>query len=79
MGWLIRPSGGDANWWHDDSLPGTTALLVRAHNGLTWAVLFNARASSTNGSSAAEIDAALWKAVGAVMMWPLHDLFTTFE
>ena len=23
-GWLVRPSGGDANWWHDGLLAGTT-------------------------------------------------------
>lgn len=76
MGWLIRPVDTDANWWHDGSLPGTTALLVRAHNGLIWAVLFNARSSSVNGSFAAEIDSAIWQAVDAIVTWPLHDLFT---
>ena len=27
--------------WHDGVLDGTSALLVRRHDGLTWAVLFN--------------------------------------
>jgi len=62
LGWLVRPSGGDANWWHDGSLPGTTTLVVRAYNGLTWAAFFNARASSSSSSFAAELDPALWDA-----------------
>lgn len=79
MGWLVRPAGADANWWHGGSLPGTTALVVRAHDGVAWAALFNARAGSSNGSFAAELDPALWRAVGAVSEWPEHDLFSTFE
>lgn len=75
MGWLVRPSGNDANWWHDGSLPGTTALLVRAHNGLSWVALFNARASTAQGSFAGDLDAALWTAAGQVTTWPTHDLF----
>jgi hypothetical protein len=71
----VRPSGGDANWWHDGSLPGTTTLLVRAYNGLDWVALFNARSSSSSSSFAGELDAALWAAAGAVTQWPTEDLF----
>ncbi len=63
LGWLVRPSGGDANWWHDGSLPGTTTLVVRAYNGYTWAAFFNARASTSTSSFAAELDPALWNAL----------------
>lgn len=28
-GWLVRPAGGDANWWHNGSLPGTSTLMQR--------------------------------------------------
>lgn len=75
MGWLVRPSGDDANWWHDGSLPGTTTLLVRAFNGLDWVAFFNARASSQSGSFAAELDQSLWTASSAVTEWPTGDLF----
>lgn len=34
MGWLVRPVGNDSNWWHDGSLPGTYALVVRATRAL---------------------------------------------
>lgn len=79
MGWLIRPVGTEANWWHDGSLPGTTALLVRAHNGLAWVALFNARASSSQGSFALDLDRAMWEGVESVTAWPTHDLFTQYE
>lgn len=75
LGWLVRPSGDDANWWHDGSLPGTTTLLVRAYNGLDWIALFNARSSSSSSSFAAELDPALWDASRAVTQWPTEDLF----
>lgn len=76
FGWLVRPVDGDANWWHGGSLPGTTALLVRANNGLAWAALFNGRAGSSSGSFAADLDEAMWTAVGAAQGWPGHDLFS---
>jgi N-acyl-D-amino-acid deacylase len=80
MGWLIRPAQG--NWWHDGSLPGTTALLVRTGGGLAWAVLFNSR-SMVPGSNWAnfhnETDMAIWQAVGQVTDWPAHDLFTQYK
>lgn len=78
MGWLVRPVGAEANWWHDGSLPGTTALLVRAHNGLAWAALFNARAGGAAGSFAADLDQALWDAIAMVSAWPAHDLFAEY-
>jgi len=73
MGWLLRPL--QDNWWHDGSLPGTTTLLVRAGDGLAWAALFNARSMKPNSLFAAELDPALWQAVGGVTSWPTGDLF----
>jgi len=73
MGWLRRPL--QDNWWHDGSLPGTTTLLVRAGNGLAWAALFNARSMKPTSLFAAELDPALWQAVGEVTSWPGGDLF----
>ena len=75
LGWLVRPSQGDANWWHDGSLPGTTTLVVRNYGGVSWAALFNRRASSGSGSFAGALDALLWDALAGVTAWPEHDLF----
>jgi hypothetical protein len=78
MGWIVRPSNGDAIWLHDGSLPGTTTLLVRADNGISWVALFNARNESSSASFAKELDTALWNAVGAVHSWPSVDLFSRY-
>ena len=74
-GWLVRPSQGDANWWHGGSLPGTTSLLVRSYHNFSWVALFNAR---TGTSFDSELDAALWSALAQVTTFPTHDLFATF-
>ena len=79
LGWLIRPTNGDANWWHGGSLPGTTTLVVRNYGGVSWAALFNRRASGSGGSFDAALDGRLWDALNAVTEWPAHDLFGGME
>jgi N-acyl-D-amino-acid deacylase len=76
-GWLIRPTLGDANWWHGGSLPGTTSILVRSYHNFSWVALFNAR--SVTGDFDGELDAALWNALAHVTSFPTHDLFSTFR
>lgn len=74
-GWLVRPTGdGKANHWHNGSLPGTSTLLVRRHDGLNWAVLFNQRADPS-GLSYGDIDGALHRGADRVKKWPDWDLF----
>jgi CubicO group peptidase (beta-lactamase class C family) len=70
-GWDVRPVGsaGRANYWHSGSLPGTSTLLVRRHDGLTWAVCFNQRSDNKKQPDGA-IDAALHRAANRVGTWP---------
>jgi N-acyl-D-amino-acid deacylase len=75
-GWLVRPTQGDAIWWHGGSLPGTTSILVRSHHDFAWVALFNAR--SGTGNFDAELDAALWSALAQATSFPTHDLFSAF-
>lgn len=79
LGWMVRPAGDDANWWHTGSLPGTATILVRTHHGMAWAALFNARASDAAASFSGDLDAGLWEAVDGVTSWPSHDLFERFD
>jgi N-acyl-D-amino-acid deacylase len=76
-GWSVRPVGknGKANYWHGGSLPGTSTLLVRRWDGLSWAVLFNQRSEDKNLPDGA-IDRALHRAADAVAKWPDKDLFS---
>ena len=70
-GWMVRPVGLRANTWHAGALDGASTLLVRRHDGLTWAVLFNARTGSLKDKDlAAEIDPLVHEAVGKVKEWP---------
>ncbi|MCS6775493.1 MAG: serine hydrolase domain-containing protein [Chloroherpetonaceae bacterium] len=74
LGWMVRPlaPNGSANYWHSGSMPGTSALLVRLANGLSWAVLFNKRADG-------DIDGALHRAAAQVSEWPAWDLFNRYR
>lgn len=76
LGWSVRPVGNDANWWHTGSLPGTTSIIVRASNGLSWVGLFNSRPADADGF-ATELDETFWKATEGVTEWPATDLFAT--
>ena len=79
-GWMVRPVGrtGKANYWHNGSLPGTSTLLVRRWDGLSWVVLFNQRSDDPKLSDG-EIDGALHRAADAVRQWPTGDLFAKYE
>lgn len=69
-GWMVRPVGADKmNTWHTGALAGTGALLVRRHDGLVWAALFNERLRDE------KLDPALHRAADAVKEWPKGDLF----
>jgi CubicO group peptidase (beta-lactamase class C family) len=78
-GWDVRPLGtaGQANYWHNGSLPGTFTMLVRRGDGLAWAVLFNQRSEDSKLSDNA-IDAALHRAAAAVAEWPKENLFDRY-
>jgi len=78
-GWMVRQVGreGKVNYWHTGSLPGTSTLLVRRWDGLSWAVLFNQRSSNKDLPDSA-IDPALHRAADAVAEWPEADLFPEY-
>ncbi|MCP4098538.1 MAG: beta-lactamase family protein [Planctomycetaceae bacterium] len=71
-GWLVRRvgSGHRLNTWHNGSLPGTSTLLVRRHDGFNWAVLFNSRDGSDGKSLSTLIDPLIHQAVNRVEKWP---------
>jgi CubicO group peptidase (beta-lactamase class C family) len=70
-GWMVRPAGqGGRNTWHTGSLDGTSTLLVRRHDGLTWAVLFNTRDTPAGERVSAAIDPLLHAAADAIRAWP---------
>jgi CubicO group peptidase (beta-lactamase class C family) len=43
-GWIVNARG----WWHNGSLPGTSAVMVSTRTGLCWAALANTRRRDPN-------------------------------
>jgi CubicO group peptidase (beta-lactamase class C family) len=72
MGWQVRPQskGNSMNAWHSGSLPGTSTILVRRHDGYVWAVLFNGRDHESGKNLASVIDGKMHQAVDLIAKWP---------
>jgi hypothetical protein len=79
-GWLVRPSGPDANWWHTGSLPGCASEIVRDNTGIgvDFAVVFNTRTSDSN-TFQSQVDSGLQQVIGQMTHWPGQDLFSLYE
>ncbi|MBV6429512.1 MAG: D-aminopeptidase [Haliscomenobacter sp.] len=67
-GWSVTGN----NYWHNGSLPGTGAIMVRAGNGLSWVFLTNTRGADPFFS---DMDKMMWNVVNGITAWPAHDLF----
>ncbi len=72
LGWFVRPVGksGGRNTWHAGLLTGTSTILVRRHDGLTWAVLFNSDTGQNRKTLAGLIDPLVHRAANQVKHWP---------
>ena len=67
-GWSVRPIGNDGrvNMWHTGLIAGTSTILVRRHDGINWAVLFNTESNPTGDNLANLIDPLVQRATDAV-------------
>jgi CubicO group peptidase (beta-lactamase class C family) len=74
FGWAVN-SGG--NWWHNGSLPGTTAEQIHTNNGWGFAVTFNSRPSDW-ATFNNEVDSALWNAFNGTTTWLTTNLFDQY-
>lgn len=72
FGWRGKDQAG--TWWRTGYLNGSTALLVRQHNGVNWVVLMN---SSTYRQSRIQryTSAMMFNALKDVEIWPYLNLF----
>ena len=78
-GWMNRPIAKNrTNHWHAGSLPGTSTILVRRHDGRNWVLLFNARTSPHVSRLTQAADRLVHQAADEVQEWPEHDLFDDF-
>jgi CubicO group peptidase (beta-lactamase class C family) len=75
-GWNVRPGpAGTTTWWHTGSLVGTSSLLVRRHDGWSWAVLFNCDRCPDDQQCALKLDPLVHQAIARVGEIPDLDLF----
>ena len=67
-GWNVRTTGSGTgrNTWHLGALDGTSTILVRRSDGMTWAVLFNMRKNAKGEELARLIDPLVHGAANAV-------------
>ena len=81
LGWLNRSPDGDdrLNSWHTGSLSGTSAILIRRHDGRNFVALFNSRQSPHAARLSEAIDPVLHRAANQVIQWPDTNLFGEFE
>ena len=68
LGWNVRrtSNGTNRNTWHTGALDGTSTILVRRADGLTWSVLFNMRKNAAGEELARLIDPQLHAAADRV-------------
>jgi hypothetical protein len=81
LGWMNRCLAGErgVNHWHTGSLPGTTAILIRRHDGRNFVALLNSREGSGGKRLSQVVDPLLHRAANEVMAWPDNDLFADFD
>jgi CubicO group peptidase (beta-lactamase class C family) len=66
-GWMVRDNGA-GNWWHGGSLPGTTSVMVRTPDGMSWGALTNTRTEPSDTINTA-LDQMVWDMVHQVRAW----------
>jgi N-acyl-D-amino-acid deacylase len=79
LGWQVeaRDDGG-LRLSHGGSLPGTSTLLVRRHDGRNVVILINTRASPRGVRLDTALEAAVAAACDEVKEWPAEDLFERY-
>jgi len=79
----IRPfgwTGTDSNgyWWRTGTLSGTSALLKREQNGLSWILVINTT-PKYGARFPVQINKTMIRGLATVDNWPTYDLFDYYE
>ncbi|MBN1188056.1 MAG: beta-lactamase family protein [Bacteroidales bacterium] len=75
IGW--KGSDGYGTWWRTGTLSGTTALVMRHKNGISWVFITNTSSKSHRIHNA--ISRMMFQAVNSVKEWPDHDLYLYYQ
>lgn len=80
-GWSVQTIGtnGAFNTSHSGSLDGTSTILLRGHNGISCAILFNTRRTTSGKIPSRAVAPLVKKAAEGIKAWPKHDLFAEFK
>ncbi|MEO1983652.1 MAG: serine hydrolase domain-containing protein, partial [Fuerstiella sp.] len=71
LGWINRVvDGGKINHWHTGSLSGTSAIMIRRHDGRNFVALLNSRVSPSASHLGKAIEHLLHQAANEVTDWP---------
>ncbi|MGC9374181.1 MAG: serine hydrolase domain-containing protein [Bacteroidales bacterium] len=76
FGW----TGTDRNgvWWRTGTLSGTSVLLKREKNGLSWVLVINTT-PKYGARFPVQINKTMIKGLATVNQWPTYDLFNYYE
>ncbi|HAF28474.1 MAG TPA: serine hydrolase [Bacteroidales bacterium] len=79
----VRPfgwTGTDNNgyWWRTGTLSGTSALLKREQNGLSWILIINTT-PKYGARFPVQINKTMIKGLATIDNWPTYDLFDYYE
>jgi len=72
FGW--RGSDYNGTWWRTGYLTGSTAMIVRQHDGTNWVILMNTTTSKQSHIHR-YVSSMMFRAVNHVKDWPEIDLF----
>lgn len=76
LGWRKTSSSGE--WWRTGTLPGTSALVKRQPDGLSWVILSNT--STYKGPHLAlEMDRIMAQVLAKADGWPDYNLFSFYQ
>jgi CubicO group peptidase (beta-lactamase class C family) len=75
LGW--RSTNENGEWWRTGTLPGSSALVKREPNGISWVMITNT--SNYKGPHLAiEMDRVMSRTLKKINKWPDYDLFDFF-
>jgi CubicO group peptidase (beta-lactamase class C family) len=76
IGW--SGTDGKGNWWRSGTLSGTSALIKRQNNGISWVFIMNT--TPKYGSKFTyRINQVMTTGLSTVEKWPSFDLFDYYE
>ncbi|NDU73922.1 serine hydrolase [Actinomadura sp. DSM 109109] len=79
FGWYVRDVTGGRNTWHSGAFDGTSTIVTRRYDGVTWALLFDQRDDPSGLTyDYDDFSAPLHKVANAMTSWPSTDLFGTY-